>query len=359
MSEENASTVVCVTGASGFIAAHLVKQLLAQGYRVRATVRGAPDKYPYLTNLEGAKERLEFHKANLLEEGAYDKVVDGCDYVLHTASPYIVNVKDSQKELVDPAVNGTLNVLKACEKSDSVKRVVITSSLAAITDEPHSDKVFSEADWNEKSNLKRNPYFYSKVCAEKAAWKYLEEHKGTCGFDIVTINPFMVIGPSLGPSLNESNKVIRDLMHGQYPCLMTLNWGIVDVRDVANSHILAMTTPDASGRYLIVNENWKMDELVNYLRDDLGYTDYRLPKLNLDNPFGTKLMHLLSYTQPSGNGTYMRSHIGQKMRFDNTKAINELGIQYIPIKESVAAAVEDMLVWGHLRPRKANKTAAA
>ncbi len=359
MSEENANTLVCVTGASGFIAAHLVKQLLEQGYSVRATVRGAPEKYPYLTNLAGAKERLDFYQANLLEEAAYDKVVDGCDYVLHTASPYIVNVKDSQKELVDPAVNGTLNVLKACEKSDSVKRVVITSSLAAITDEPHSDKVFSEADWNEKSNLKRNPYFYSKVCAEKAAWSYLEAHKDTCGFDIVTINPFMVIGPSLGPSLNESNKVIRDLMHGKYPCLMTLNWGIVDVRDVAHSHILAMKTPEASGRYLIVNENWTMEQLVNYLRDELGYTDYRLPKLNLDSRFGTKIMHLLSYTQPSGNGTYMRSHIGQKMRFDNSKAINDLGIEYIPIKEAVAAAVENMITWGHLRPRKINKTAAA
>jgi dihydroflavonol-4-reductase len=359
MSEENANTLVCVTGASGFIAAHLVKQLLEQGYRVRATVRGAPEKYPYLTNLAGAKERLDFYQANLLEEGAYDKVVDGCDYVLHTASPYIVNVKDSQKELVDPAVNGTLNVLKACEKSTTVKRVVITSSLAAITDEPHSDKVFSEADWNEKSDLKRNPYFYSKVCAEKAAWSYLDAHKDTCGFDIVTINPFMVIGPSLGPSLNESNKVIRDLMHGKYPCLMTLNWGIVDVRDVAHSHILAMKTPEASGRYLIVNENWTMEQLVNYLRDELGYTDYRLPKLNLDSRFGTKIMHLLSYTQPSGNGTYMRSHIGQKMRFDNSKAINELGIEYIPIKEAVAAAVENMITWGHLRPRKINKTAAA
>lgn len=355
----NSNTTVCVTGASGFIAAHLVKQLLAQGYNVKATVRGGPEKYPYLTELDGAQSRLSFHQANLLEDGAFDKVVEGCDYVMHTASPYIVNVKDSQTELVDPAVNGTLNVLKSCKKTNTVKRVIITSSLAAITDEPHNDKVFSEADWNEKSDLKRNPYFYSKVCAEKAAWKYLNENKAQCSFDIVTINPFMVIGPSLGPTLNESNKVIRDLMHGEYPVLMTLNWGIVDVRDVAHSHILAMQTADASGRYLIVNENWKMREMVDYLRDELGYTDYRLPKVDLDRPFGTKIMHLLSYTQPSGNGTYMRSHIGQNMQFDNSKAINELKIKYIPIKESVDAAVTDMLKWGHLKPRKIKNTTAA
>ena len=353
----NQNTTVCVTGASGFIAAHLVKQLLEQGYKVRATVRGTADKYPYLTELEGASERLEFVQADLLQEGAYDQVVQGCDYVMHTASPYIVNVKDSQKELVDPAVNGTLNVLKACQKTDSVKRVVLTSSLAAITDEPRNDKPFSEKDWNEKSNLKRNPYFYSKVQAEKAAWDYVEKNKDQCHFDLVTINPFMVIGPSLGPTLNESNKVIRDLMHGLYPVLMTLNWGIVDVRDVAHSHILAMQTESASGRYLIVNENWKMREMVSFLKNDLGYTDYKLPKIDLDSPFGTKIMHLLSYTQPSGNGTYMRSHIGQQMNFDNAKAINELGIKYIPIKESVEAAVEDMLKWGHLKPRKANKMA--
>ena len=356
---DNNSTTVCVTGASGFIAAHLVKQLLTQGYTVKATVRGSADNYSYLTSLDGAAERLSFHQANLLEDGAFDEVVAGCDFVMHTASPYIVNVKDSQKELVDPAVNGTLNVLRSCSKTESVKRVIVTSSLAAITDEPHNDKVFSEADWNEKSDLKRNPYFYSKVCAEKAAWNYLDEHKDQCGFDIVTINPFMVIGPSLGPTLNESNKVIRDLMHGQYPVLMTLNWGIVDVRDVAHSHILAMQTPEASGRYLIVNENWKMREMVDYLRNELGYTDYRLPKIDLDRPFGTKIMHLLSYTQPSGNGTYMRSHIGQTMRFDNSRAIEELGISYIPIKESGEAPIEDMLKWGHLRPRKIAKTAAA
>lgn len=359
MTQENSTKTVCVTGASGFIAAHIVKQLLEQGYRVKATVRGTADKYPYLTSLDGAADRLSFHQANLLEPGAFDDVVSDCDYVLHTASPYIVNVKDSQKELVDPAVNGTLNVLKACANTDSVKRIVITSSLAAITDEPHSDKVFSESDWNEKSDLKRNPYFYSKVCAEKAAWNYLEEHKETCGFDIVTINPFMVIGPSLGPSLNESNKVIRDMMSGQYPCLMKLNWGIVDVRDVANSHILAMNTKDASGRYLIVNENWKMSEMVNYLRNDLGYSAYKLPKVNLATPFGTKIMHLLSYTQPSGNATYIRSHVGQEMRFNNSKAIDELGIKYIAIKESVKEAVVDMLKWGHLKPRKAKKTATA
>ncbi len=347
-SNSNSTSTVCVTGASGFIAAHLVKQLLAQGYFVRGSVRGTADNYPYLTSLDGASERLSLYQADLLEEGIFEKIVDGCDYVLHTASPYIVNVKDSQTELVDPAVNGTLNVLKACAKSSSVKRVVLTSSLAAITDEPNSDKVFSESDWNEKSNLKRNPYFYSKVEAEKAAWSFVKTKQDNCKFDLVSINPFMVIGPSLGPSLNESNKILSDLLKGAYPCLMTVNWGIVDVRDVAAAHILAMTSEDARGRYLIVNENWSMTKLVSFLRDELAYTDYRLPKLNLATPFGDKVMKLLSYTQPSGNGSYMRSHVGRKMQFDNSKAIDELNINYIPAAQSIQDAVEDMVRWKHI-----------
>jgi nucleoside-diphosphate-sugar epimerase len=357
--ESKVMPTVCVTGASGFIASHLVKQLLDQGYTVRGSVRGAASNYPYLTSLEGATERLQLFQADLLKEGAFEKIVDGCEFVLHTASPYIVNVKDSQTELVDPAVNGTLNVLKACAKTDSVKRVVVTSSLAAITDEPDSTKVFSEVDWNEKSNLKRNPYFYSKVEAEKAAWSFVKNKQDDCNFELVTINPFMVIGPSLGPGLNESNKILSDLLKGAYPCLMTVNWGIVDVRDVAAAHILAMTEPTAKGRYLIVNENWTMAKLVSFMRDELGYSDYRLPKLNLATPFGDKVMKLLSYTQPSGNGTYMRSHVGRKMQFDNSKAVDELHIKYIPAAQSIQEAVEDMVRWKHLPVKDSTKAIVA
>ncbi|MDX1452834.1 MAG: aldehyde reductase, partial [Oleiphilaceae bacterium] len=258
MSEPKQQTQkVCVTGASGFIAAHLVKQLLEQGYEVTGTVRGQADDYPYLTNLPGAQERLQLVQADLLKKGAFDAAVADCDVVMHTASPYVVNVKNPQKELVEPALQGTTNVLRSCLKSASVKRVVLTSSMAAITDQPDSNKVFSEADWNEKSSLQRNPYYYSKTLAEKAAWDFVDQHNTP--FDLVVINPYMVIGPSLGPGLNESNKVLRDMMSGVYPTIMSVNWGFVDVRDVAKAHVLAMQTPTASGRYLVVsNDNLKM-----------------------------------------------------------------------------------------------------
>lgn len=339
---------VCVTGASGFIAAHAVEQLLKQGYQVIGTVRGDDSKYPYLTNLEGASERLTLAQADLLTEGAFDELLADCDYVLHTASPYIIDVKDPQRDLVDPAVKGTINVLKACKQSPRIKRVILTSSIAAITDEPDNHHVFTEADWNTKSSLHRNPYYYSKTQAEQAAWKFMEDSE--LHFDMVVINPFIVIGPSHGPSLNTSNQIIRDIMKGLYPTIMSVNWGFVDVRDVAKAHILAMETPEASGRYLCANESMTMTELVQFLKDS-GYQNYRLPIINMANHFGTKVMKLLSYTQPRGVGTYMRTNMGKKMQYDNSKIKRELGIDFIPAKDSVLAAVEDMLKWKHLKAR--------
>lgn len=147
---------VLVTGAAGFIASNVVRDLLARGYRVRGTVRDASkEKAPaHLHALPGAAERLELVTADLLQDGAFDRAAEGCEYVVHMASPYVLDAKDPQKDLVDPAVKGTRNVLESCAKA-RVKRVVLTSSMAAITDEPESERVLTEADWNTKSTLQR------------------------------------------------------------------------------------------------------------------------------------------------------------------------------------------------------------
>ena len=342
------SKPVCVTGASGFIAAHIVRELLLEGYSVRGTVRKSPKNYPFLLSLPGAAERLELVEADLLGEGAYDKAVAGCEVVMHTASPYVINVKNPQTDLVDPAVNGTETVLDSCVKSGSVKRVIFTSSIAAITDEPDSRKVFTEKDWNTMSSLDRNPYHYSKTLAERAAWDFIMRKRPN--FDLVAINPFMVIGPSFGPSLNTSNQVIRDIMTGVYPGIMDINWGFVDVRDVAKAHLLAMQTDSASGRYLCSGEAMHMRELVAHLASS-GFATYSLPKVDLSGKVGTLLMKLLSFTQPRDTGTYIRTNIGKTMRYDNSKIKRELGISFIPAKESITDAVKDMVKWGHL-PQK-------
>ena len=235
MSED---TTVVVTGASGFIGSWITKTLLDAGYTVRGTVRNPDntDKYEFLTDMEGADGQLTLWKGELLTDGSFDDAVSGADFVIHTASPYVLDVDDPQTDLVDPAVEGTQNVLDSCSKADSVQRVVVTSSMAAITDEPDSEYVLTEEDWNEKSSLDRNPYYYSKTLAEKKAWELAE----AADWDLVVINPFLVIGPSLTPSLNTSNKIFVDLLVGEYPVVMNLTWGMVDVRDVAEAHVKAI-----------------------------------------------------------------------------------------------------------------------
>ena len=343
------SKPVCVTGASGFIAAHIVRELLLEGYSVRGTVRKNQKNYPFLLGLPGAAERLELVEADLLSEGAYDKAVAGCEVVMHTASPYEINVKNPQTDLVDPAVNGTETVLESCLKSGNVKRVVLTSSIAAITDEPDSSKVFTEKDWNTMSSLERNPYQYSKTLAERAAWDFIMRKKNR--FDLVAINPTMVVGPSLGPSLNTTNRMIRDIMNGAFPFIMDINWGFVDVRDVAKAHILAMETDSASGRYLCSAETMHMKELVTLLQSS-DFGKYPLPKVDLSGKAGTLLMKVLSFTQPRDTGMFIRTNIGRTSRYDNGKIKRELGISFMPVKESIIETIKDLVQWGHLTPQK-------
>ncbi len=341
------SDTVCVTGASGFVGSQIVADLLAQGYTVRGTVRdpSKAEKYSFLTELPGAADHLSLHKGQLLEEGSFDEALQGCDACIHTASPYVMDVKDPQKDLVDPAVEGTRNVLNAALKA-GVSRVVVTSSMAAITDEPEADHVLTEEDWNEKSTLTRNPYYLSKAEAERAAWKMAEDHPE---LDLVVINPYVIMGPSISASLNTSNKILVDLLSGEYPGIISITWGIVDVRDVSRAHILAMENGDASGRFICVEHQVPMEEVVKTLKEG-GYDEgYKLPSLNMACSFGDYAVKLLSYFQPGGTGSYLRTHVGRVPQFDSTKSKKVLDLTYRPIQETLLETVEDLKKWGHLK----------
>jgi dihydroflavonol-4-reductase len=340
--------IVGVTGATGFVAGHVIRELLERGVRVRATVRSLAkaDKTAHLTTLPGADERLRLFEADLLEPESFDEALSGCTCVMHTASPYVLDVADVHEDLVKPAVEGTLGVLRACTKIEGLRRVVLTSSMAAISDEPVPDHVFTEDDWNEKSSPTRNPYYYSKTEAERAAWSFVKEHPE---LDLVVINPYMIIGPSLGPALNTSNQIFRDVLTGVYPGIMSLAWGFVDVRDVALAHVAAMQTPDASGRYLCAGETMSMREVVDLLREN-GYERYALPRRDLACSIGDFAVRLMSYTQPKGVGTYMRTHIGKVMQFDNAKIRRDLGLEFRPSATSVLDTCADLRRWGHLPP---------
>ncbi|CAL5426118.1 unnamed protein product [Camellia sinensis] len=277
---------VCVTGGSGFIASWLVKLLLQRGYTVRASVRDPsdPKKTEHLLALDGAKERLHLFKGNLLEEGSFDSMVNGCDGVFHTASPCFFTTSDPQKELIDPALKGTRNVLGSCAKSPTVKRVVLTSSTAAVEciGRPRTPNEITDETWfSDPEFCKENKLWYhlSKTLAEDAAWKFAKEK---C-IDMVVINPSMVIGPLLQPTLNASSASILELINGSqtYP---NVSYGWINVKDVANAHIQAYEIPSASGRYCLVERIAHYSEVVKILHE--LYPSFQLPrKVADDKPY--------------------------------------------------------------------------
>ena len=338
---------VCVTGASGYIASHIVRELLEAGYTVRGTVRGLGNgkAYPELTSLPGADDRLELVQADLLDEGSFDNAVAGCEYVIHTASPFFLETRDAQRDLVEPALRGTLNVLRACAGAGTVKKVVQTSSGAAIYSTIRSDHTYSEKDWNRDSTPKRNPYLYSKTVAEEAAWEFMNNENP--GFTLAVINPGWVIGPSLIPSLNTSANGIRDAMIGKAPAVISWDGEVVDVRDVAHAHVLAMENDKAHGRYLCIAENWALADVIQLMREN-GFDQYKLPTLRMDGPIGIALTKVLLFAQPKGMRQYLLGQVGRRKRMDTTKIRQELGMQFRPARETILAAAADLVKWGHV-----------
>nr|AFK47262.1 unknown [Medicago truncatula] len=318
MSSSNLGNVVCVTGASGYIASWLVRLLLHRGYTVKATVRDPndPKKVDHLVKLDGAKERLQLFKANLLEEGAFDSVVQGCHGVFHTASPFYHDVKDPQAELIDPALKGTLNVLNSCAKSPSLKRVVLTSSIAAVAynGKPRTPDVvvgetwFTDADFCAKSNLW---YVVSKTLAEEAAWKFVKENN----IDMVTINPAMVIGPLLQPVLNTSAAAILNLINGAQT-FPNASFGWVNVKDVANAHILAYENASASGRHCLVERVAHYSEVVRILRE--LYPSLQLPEKCADDKPYVPIYQV------------------------SKEKAKSLGLEYTPLEVSIKETVESL-----------------
>jgi dihydroflavonol-4-reductase len=336
---------IAVTGITGFIAAHTVVELLARGYAIRGTLRNAGKlAETKLPSLPG-HDRLTAVEADLMKPDGFREAFAGCDAVLHMASPYTLEAKNALKELVDPAVKGTLHVLEAAAATPSVKRVVLTSSMAAVTDEPDG-RVLTEADWNTKSSLTRNPYYFAKAEAERAAWAFMEREKP--GFDLVVINPFLVIGPSLTPGLNTSNHIIVEALTGVFPAILELTWGMVDVRDVALAHVLALETPSASGRYLCSAESITMRQLVETLKP-LARPSDKLPARGFDFPLASRLGKLFAFTQPPGAASYMKTHLGHVPRFDTTKIRQGLGLKYRDVRATIAETVADLREWKHLK----------
>lgn len=341
---DNKGTVV-VTGASGFVASWTITYLCDKGYRVIGTVRGSPtsDRYKWILNLDKSNNNLlSLFQADLTTDGAFDEAIKCADYVLHIASPYILKYDDPQKELVDPAVNGTLNVLQSCLKyQDQIKKVVVTSSMAAITDSPI--KRYTESDWNETSSLTRNAYYYSKKLAEESAWKFYEKEKPKWG--LCAVNPWVICGPELSPNpkkANTSNETIQLMINGVFPMRLNFSLGYVDVRDVALAHILIMEKQESEGRYLCAAEVWHWNDMFDYLEEvcTAENIDSSLPSISCDCACCCGLVHCIACTQDKGTADFMHNSVNKKADFDNGKIV-KLGMNFRPFQQTV----KETVVW--------------
>ncbi|XP_011034539.1 PREDICTED: cinnamoyl-CoA reductase 2-like isoform X1 [Populus euphratica] len=310
---------VCVTGAGGFIASWIVKLLLEKGYSVKGTVRNPADpKNSHLRELEGAQERLTLCKADLLDYESLKEAIQGCDGVFHTACP----VTNDPEQMLEPAVNGTKNVIMAAAEA-KVRRVVFTSSIGTVYMDPNRspDVVVDESCWSDLEFCKntKNWYCYGKTVAEQDAWDVARKK----GVDLVVVNPVLVLGPLLQPTVNASMVHILKYLTGSAKTYANSVQGYVHVRDVALAHILVFETPSASGRYICAERMLHRGEVVEILAK--FFPEYPIPTKCSDEKNPRK----------------------QPYKFTNQK-IKDLGIEFTPVKQCLYETVKSLQEKGHL-----------
>jgi dihydroflavonol-4-reductase len=331
-----AQTRVLVTGATGFIAGYCIQELLANGYAVRGSVRQLATAD--VAHLHALAERLggslELVEAGLEADAGWAEAVDGCTYVWHLASPNPPQAPKDEDRLIRPAVDGTLRVLRAAAASGSVRRVVLTSSIDAIRHghHPADRRIRTEADW---SDVDRSaPYPRSKVYAERAAWDFARAHQ----LDLVTILPGLVLGPLLHAERTTSLEVIRVLLAHALPAVPRLGFAVVDVRDIAAAHRLAMETRAAAGnRYVCAGEHLWMGEIAAILAAEFGPRGYRVPT----RPLPYWLMWMLARFDRTSR--LALDYVGVPALVSADRATRELGWTARPARASILDAAESLL----------------
>lgn len=343
-------TRVLVTGATGYIAGFCIAELLDHGYAVRATVRDldATGSRAHLTELAGRTGgELEFVAADLDRDEGWAAAVAGCDHVLHVASPLPPAAPADADELIRPAVEGTRRVLNAAAASGTVRRVVLTSSTAAITAgrERDDDTVRTEADW---SVPERSPaYPRSKTLAERAAWDLVRDLPDGRSLELVVVNPGMVTGPLQRAAVGTSSELILRLLAGSLPGLPRLGFSLVDVRDVAVAQRLALETPAAAGnRYVLAGEQVWVREIAGILAEEFGPRGYRVPR----RPLPYWLLWLVARFDPTVRMTLYL--VGRRERVSAAKARCELSWTMRPYRETIVDAAASMIEHGLVRPRR-------
>jgi len=353
MTNIDTSKPVLVTGATGFVAGWIVKELLEAGCTVHAAVRD-PDqaeKTKHLTDIADATSgNIRFFAADLLQDGSYDSAMAGCGVVFHTASPFTIDVEDAQKELVDPAVNGTRTVLESANRTDTVTRVVLTSSCAAIYGDnadvakaPNGQ--LDEAVWNTSSSLEHGAYSFSKTLAERKAWEINEAQDR---WKLVVVNPSLVVGPALqARPTSESFSMLTQMGDGTMR-MGAPKWGfgVVDVRDLAKAHVAAGFVPDAHGRNIVSGHESDLFSMSQELKHK--YSQYPLPR-------GTVPKWMAWLMAPMLGGGMTRKLVSKNFNIpwhaENSKAKRELGVTYRPLRQSMEDMFQQMIDVGMLEAK--------
>ncbi|MFY0256270.1 SDR family oxidoreductase [Chitinophaga sp. 30R24] len=348
MATNNANKqLVLVTGGSGFVGSHCILQLLHAGYRVRTSVRSLKREAAVRAMLRAAGteagNNLSFVAADLLSDTGWAAAVDQCNFVLHVASPFPTDAPKHEEELINPAREGTLRVLRAARQAGA-KRVVMTSSFAAIGyGAIPTGRPFNEQDWTDPTSKNISAYVKSKTLAERAAWDFIAQEGD--GLELSVVNPVGIFGPILGADYSASIQLVRNMLTGSMPACPQLSFGVVDVRDVASLHLLAMTHSAANGERLlaITGDCITMHDLAMILKTGMGTAASHVPTKVLPN----WLVRASSLFKPALKGIV--PELGKIKHASNEKAQHLLG--WIPRskEDAIISTAESLMQFGLLK----------
>ena len=327
---------VLLTGASGFIGLHCVKQLIQSGYKVRGTVRSL-EKQKLVQEVMAANnldtKNIEFNLLDLNSDSGWEASMVGCKYVIHVASPFWIANPKNDAEMMTPAVDGTLRALNAA-KANKAKKVILTSSVASIFYDDSDKKNYDENDWSDIDSKKITPYAKSKTMAEKSAWEFIDNLGEDEKFSLTVFCPYMVLGPALSPDLGGTNVLVQMLTSGKLPGTPNIHLGIVDVRDVAQAHVDAISNQGSNNeRFILCTSSFWLHEISQILIK-AGFT--KAPKLRLPN-FVLRFAALFSATAKES----VRM-LGDPQFLSNEKVKTILNWQPRPVEETLVDTAKSL-----------------
>ncbi|KAH9128847.1 hypothetical protein AeMF1_001033 [Aphanomyces euteiches] len=359
-------TPICVTGIDGFLGAWIVSELLQRGYKVRGTIQSRKDDISPLCDVPNARANLTVVETSLLTPESCDLAVEGCEYVIHTGTPSSCAVRDPLTESNDPGMHTIssrmhcivpiiTNFIKACVRG-RIKKIVFSSSIAALCDSVDSTDIVNDLCWNTVSSLEKNPHFLSLKLAEEKAWQLVEQEPK---LEMVTICPGTLMGPSIcSPStIPPGNQVLYDLITGQYTALVDLNWAVTDVRDCAVAHVLALEHPAARGRYICVNRTVWLREVVEILRTN-GYSGRALPfQVGLPNWVARFSSFSIQLGQVGASLYADTADCTKPSPYLSDRIVDVFGLTFRDAKDTLVESAGDLLKWKYIKPWGEDKEA--